>query len=222
MADADRGPTVSDEEILAVFATLDGDRFQVTTVADELPLAADSLVDRLDDLEERGLLVREADTPRDTWGLAPGVAADSGLDDVRVETAVEAQAAKETGAETPPLEAETPRTPPPDPQTDPQGPVRRTPAEALEAFEPPGTAEQRERRRAAVLAAYRYLREQGRADRAAIESAVHSAAHGGYDRPGDWWEEVVRPGLEELPGVSEVGEGEEWVYTADRDPPPPE
>lgn len=54
-----------------MFAAMEGGPVQLETVVDELPTSAGALVDRLDDLEERGLLVRDEDAPGSVWRLEP-------------------------------------------------------------------------------------------------------------------------------------------------------
>lgn len=216
MSDADRGPDVTDREILSVFANADERRLQVKDVADELPLPIEILSDRLDDLYERGLLVRDDDGPGVRWHLAPDVDEELTIPEEEVETEVEAQASKTTGAETSPREEETPETPPPDPQEGPTEPPHDPAPDEIEAFDPPGTAEERDLRRGALRRAYVYLRKRGTARREDFEDDVFPQAPGAYDSPDEgWWEDVVRPGLDTLPDVATPEGDGEWRFTGD-------
>lgn len=219
MGDADRGAAVSDQEILAVLANAD-ERLRMREVADELPIGDETLSDRLDDLYERGVVATEDDVSGERWYLAPGARDEVTIPDEEVETDVEAQATKTTGVEASPRDEETPETPPPDPQEDPTGPIDESAADAIEAFDPPGTADEKERRREALRQAYAYLRDRGRADRKDIASDVFPEASGGYDDSRIWWEQVVRPGLETLPGVESQGEDGEWRFAEGEDEAP--
>lgn len=216
MGDADRGPAVSDQEILAVFANAD-ERLRMREVADELPITDETLSDRLDDLYERGLVATDDDVSGERWYLAPGARDEITIPDEEVETDVEAQATKTTGVETSTRDEESPETPPPDPQADTMGPIYESATDTIEAFDPPGTADEKERRREALRQAYAYLRNSGRADREDLTSDVFPEASGGYDDSRMWWEQVIKPGLETLPGVVSPDEDGEWRFTEDED-----
>lgn len=226
MGDADRGPTVTDREILAVFANVDRDALQADDVAAELPIPVETVSDRLADLSERGLLDPAGeDLPGERWRLAPDVDEDATAPDETVETDVEAQASKVTGTETAPRDLETAETPPPDPQEERGEPLHRPAPDPLQAFDPPGTPEEKDRRRGALRRAYAYLRKRGTATRADLETDVYPGAPGGYDDPGEWWAEVVRPGFDALPDVEPAGDtedaevdedGEAWRFTGEQ------
>lgn len=59
MSAADHGPAVTDDEVLAVIASTEGEQFEPGTVADELPISAGVPPARLGELEERGPLASE-------------------------------------------------------------------------------------------------------------------------------------------------------------------
>jgi len=204
---------VIDREILSVFANADERRLRVEDVADELPLPIEILSDRLDDLYERGLLVRDGDGPGVRWHLAPDVDDELTIPKEEVETEVEAQASKTTGAETSPREEETP---PPDPQEGPTEPPHDPAPDEIEAFDPPGTAEESDLRRGALRRAYVYLRKRGTTRREDFEDDVFPQAPRSVRRPGrGLWEDVVRSGLDTLPNVA-TSEGDgEWRFTGD-------
>lgn len=208
--DGASGPDVSDREIVTVLAETDEPWLRAADVTDDLPIDAERLRDRLDDLHERGLVERADDLPGEQWRPAEGV--DATVPESEVETDTEAQATV-TGTETPAQEIETPESPPPEPQESVPGEPYRPPEDAFEAFDPPGTPEQTAQRREALRQAYAYLRERERASRDDLVSAVFPEARGAYEQPDDgWWEEVVRPGLAQLPDV-ESDDGDEWRYT---------
>lgn len=225
MDDAGGNSDVDDPEILAVLANADEPWLRTGEIADDLPIADERLADRLDDLRERGLVDRDGDDlPGERWRLTPGAADRASIPESAVETDVEAQAARATGTETPAREAETSASPPPEPQSTVPGEPYRPPADEIEAFDPPGTPEQKERRREALRRAHAFLRDRGHATRAEFESAVFPEARGAYERPDDgWWERVVRPGLARLPDVEPVDDsgdgdgGDEWRYAGERD-----
>lgn len=212
MGAGDREPNVTDREILTVFDSMNERRLRPKEVADELPISVETLSDRLDDLHERGLLARaDEKLPGVRWRLAPEATDGESLPEERVETDTEAQTTKVTGSETPPHEEETPETPPPDPQAGTSAPPHERSPDAIEAFDPPGTLEEKDLRRGALRRAYNYLRRRGRARRTDFESDVFPEAPGGYESPDEgWWRDVVRPGLDALPDVEAVGEGDEW------------
>lgn len=191
------------------------ERLRIREVADELPIGDETLSDRLDDLYERGLVATEDDVSGERWYLDPSARDEVTIPDEEVETDVEAQATKTTGVEASERDAETPETPPPDPQEDTMGPIYESATDTIEAFDPPGTTDEKERRREALRRAYAYLRDSGSADREDLTSDVFPEASGGYDQPRAWWEQVVRPGLETLPGVVPPGENGEWRFTED-------
>lgn len=220
MGDADRGPEVTDGEILAVFAGADERPLQTRRAADELTLSTERLRDRLDDLYERSLLDREeatAEVPGDAeaWALTAD-GREAATSDERIETEIEAQASKDAGAETPPHAEETPETPPPDPQESPgAAPPHEPMPDAIEAFDPPGDAAERDRRRGALHEAYLYLRKRGPASREDIVEDVFTEIPAGYDNPGEgWWDEVVAPGLDRLPDVERTDDGR-WRFTGE-------
>lgn len=220
MGDAERGPAVSDQEILAVFANADDRRLRTGEVADELPIAYESLSDRLDDLHERDLIVvdEEEGVPETRWRLRADAEDSINIADAEVETNVEAQASRTSGTESTAREAETPETPPPEPQTDPLGPIEGASEGDSTFFEPPGeTPEEKANRREALRRAYAFLHDRGEADRSDFQSEVFSEVPAGYDEPDSWWEEVIGPGLRALPDVGAPDEEGPWRYTGDRD-----
>lgn len=208
MGDATRGPEVTDQEILSVFANADDRRLRTEEALDELPIPEEDLIDRLEDLSERDLLVRDDEVePGERWRVTSDGLDEVTIPDDEVETEIEAQATKTTGVEAATRDEETPATPPPDPGTDRLEPVEEPVADAIRLFDPPGGPEETEPRRDALRLAYDYLRSSGRANRAEFESDVYPDAAGGYDDPAEWWEQVIRPGLETLPGVEAPGGG---------------
>ncbi len=224
MGDADRGPRVTDREILAVFAETDVDVLHDEDVAEELPVSNELLVDRLDDLEGQGLVeTADEDLPGERWRLTAAGERAADLPEPEVETDVEAQAAKTTDAATSTREEETPESPPPDPQEGEGGPRAGPSAPlasevaGLEGFDPPGDPRQKERRRGLVRRAYAYLRKQGAATREEFVADVYATTPADYDDPEDWWEEVVRPGLETLPTVER--DGDEWRFAGEDQSP---
>lgn len=223
MGDADRGPDVSDRDVLTVFERTDQATLRPREVANELPIGVEEVRTHLDDLSERDLVVQDEDAPDDHWRLGPEADDQGTVPEDRVETEVEAQATKTADSGVPPHEEETPDSPAPDPQAGTAMSLPDRSAEAVEAFDPPGTPDERDRRREAVRRAYAYLRTQGRASRADIESAVFPEAPGGYDNPDEgWWADVVAPGLGALDDVEPTGEGEEWQFTGANDGDVPE
>jgi hypothetical protein len=227
MADGGHYPAVSDREILATFENREDEWLRAEDVAAELPVRFDDrdderrLEDRLDDLTERGLLERdEGGLPGLVWRLDPEAPDDAtgAADAEPVETDVEAQAAKTTDAATPPRDEETPADPPPDPQATDETIEEQMP-DAIRAFDPPGTPEEKARRRGALHQAYVYLRRRGRATREDLDADVFPGASGVYEAPDDgWWSEGIRPGFDRRP-VAEPVEGsddEEWTYTGEK------
>lgn len=86
--------------------------------------------------------------------------------------------------------------------------------DAIEAFDPPGTAEERERRRGVLNEVYLYLSKRGPAGREDIVKDVFTELPAGYDSPDDLWYEVVGPGLDRLPDVEEADDGR-WRFTGE-------
>lgn len=86
--------------------------------------------------------------------------------------------------------------------------------DAIEAFDPPDTAEERDRRRGALHEAYLYLRKHGPASREDVVEDVFTELPAGYDDPEDWWGEVVGPGLGRLPDVEHT-DGGRWRFTGE-------
>ncbi|MFB6129395.1 MAG: hypothetical protein ABEJ28_01070 [Salinigranum sp.] len=210
-------PDVGDQEILSVFVeAADEEPLRPRDVAETLPIPIEVASDRLDDLRERGFLVRDDDYPGQAVRLAPGAEDALAISDDRVVTGVEAQASKTTSPATPPHDSETPTTPPPDPMADPSGRTYHPPEDAIEAFDPPGDPEQKERRRDALRRACAYLADRGRADREDFVADVFPEAPGAYERADDgWWRRVIRPGLAQLPGVeAPESRGGEWRFAA--------
>ncbi|WP_226011789.1 hypothetical protein [Halomicrobium salinisoli] len=208
MSDSDRGPNVDPDDVLTVFAEMDGPLY-VWEVADQLPVTEDDLAPQLDDMAERGLVESDDDfAPGQVWRLSDD--ADAQPDDEETVTETEAQAV-ETGAETGERDVETVDSPPAGPQEE-DVLEYEPPTSAIEAFDPPGTPEQAERRRTALRHAYAYVRDRGRADREQLVEDVFPEAQGAYESPADgWWSEVVEPGLASIPGVERAGD-EEFSY----------
>lgn len=214
MGDATRGPDVTDQEILAVFANSDDQRLTTREAVAELPIPEENLIDRLEDLYERGLLARDDEVePGERWRLTSDGEDAIDVSDDEVESQIEAQASKTTGTETTPREVETSESPPPDPQEDTLGPLHESVVDAIELFEPPGDVEETEPRRDALRYAYDYVRRSERAERGDLVSDVFPDASGAYEEPEQWWEELIRPGLGTLPGVESSGDGEAWRFT---------
>lgn len=209
-------PRVGDGEILAVFANSDR-ALRSEEVAAELPLDHRDAGDRLDDLHERGLLDVEETTRGEVWRLTADGEGAVAADDV--ETDVEAQTEGE-GEPTAPPEREE-RAPPehadvlPEPDTRPEEPTTADERveDAIAAFDTPGDPREQEARREALRAAYTYLRKRATAERRDFETDVFPRHPARYEDPDEgWWEEVVRPGLADLPNVEPRG-GDTWRYT---------
>lgn len=216
MGNPDDEPQVSDEEILSVFARSDDTNLLVTDVADELPIHHTVLDGRLDDLYERGLLERDDESRGVVWTLASGVGDDHLIPESEIETDVEAQATAATGPETPPQQEEEPTVSQQAPAESTRGPdVTDEPTvDAIETFDPPGTAVDQERNREALRAAYLYLRKRNSADREDFTTDVYPEHPGTYEEPDSWWQEVISPGLQ---AVSDVEmRDEEWRFIGDR------
>ncbi|WP_224270161.1 hypothetical protein [Haloprofundus salinisoli] len=205
MADADREPNVSDEEILAVFARTDDSALLPEEVADELPITADRIGDQVDDLYERGLLDTGDDPRGEAYTLTEAGASQAADAESSVETDVEAQASTTSSDAVPPAMQNDPSETPQAPSQEPLGDaydLAGDVADAIDAFEPPGSQEQKRRRREALRAAYGYLRRRGRVSREAFERDVFPEHTAGYGSPEEgWWESVVRPGLSGVPDV---------------------
>ena len=85
---------------------------------------------------------------------------------------------------------------------------------AVSSFE--GTASAatlKERQRMALYAAYRYLRDRGTARGETIVRDVYPDYPAGYADAQQWWEELLRPGLQRLPGVMYRQTDETWQHT---------
>lgn len=208
MSDSDRGPNVDPDDVLTVFAEMDGPLY-VWEVADQLPVTEDDLALQLDDMEERGLVESDDDfAPGQVWRLSEGV--DAEPDDEETVTETEAQAVG-TGAETGERDVETVDSPPAGPQEE-DVLEYEPPTSAIQAFDPPGTPDQAELRREALRHAYAYVRDRGQAGREQLVEDVFPEAQGAYESPEDgWWSEVVEPGLASIPGVERAGD-EEFSY----------
>lgn len=204
---------VSDDEILAVFANRDKSPLRPPDVAEDLPISIGDLRDRFDDLGERDLLRNDPDRQSGTaWYLTPDGAERIDVPEAGVVTDVEAQATA-TGSQSLPRDQETTETQPPEPGETTVGRPDDPPTEAVESFDPPGTADDRAERRAALRAAYEYLRERGIVHRSEFRVNVFPEATGGYESPNDgWWEDVVGPGLESLPGPQYDDEDDVWRF----------
>lgn len=207
---------VSDEDILTVFAETEDDYLRPPDVAEDLPIPAEELRDRFDDLSERDLIRRDADRLSGTaYALTDEGASRLEAADEAPVTDVEAQATA-TGTASTTRDQETPESQPPAPGADTAGPPYEQPADAIEAFDPPGTPDQKEQRRAALRAAYEYLRDSGTASRSEFVESVFPNESGAYETPDDgWWADVVRPGLRQLPGPEPVEDTDEWQFDED-------
>lgn len=212
---------VGEEAILTVFARRDEDRLRPPEVAEDLPAPVEDLRDDIENLSEQGLLVRDADRQSGTtYSLTPEGQERADVPESELATDVEAQATA-TGTQSTPRDQETAATPPAEPGESESNPPYEVPESDVEAFDPPGTPAEQTRRRSALRAAYKYLRDRGSADRADFVEDVYDRAPAGYDDPDDWWNEVVEPGLGHLDGA-EPGEGAtdeeppaEWVFDED-------
>lgn len=206
-------PPVSDEEILAVFAATDDRHLRPPDVADELPYATEELRDRIDDLDERGLLVDEDRQSGTAYRLADDALERVDLPD-DVVTDVEAQAERVTGTESTTRDLETPASQPDPPQSDTPGVPDEFPTTEIESLDLPGAAGRRDERLAAIRRAYEYLRADGTATPADLKSTVYPEATAGYDDPDSgWFEEAVRPAFERLPEIER--DGEEWRFVGE-------
>lgn len=85
---------------------------------------------------------------------------------------------------------------------------------AVNSFEgTASTATLKERQRTALYATYEYLRDHGRTGKETIIDDVYPAHPAGYADAQQWWEELLRPGLQRLPGVTYQQSPERWQYT---------
>lgn len=208
---------VDDSEILAVFAERESP-LRAPEVAEDLPIGVGDLRDRFDDLAERDLLRQAEDRQSGTAWYVTDAGEAVAADDDAVVTNTEAQATA-TGTQSTARDQETPATQPPKPDEAESNPPYERPDSEIETFDPPGTPEQKAVRRAALRAAYDYLREHGSADRLDFVEDVFPNAPGAFEDPTDgWWSEVVEPGLVELPGAEPVeGSGGERSDSTDSD-----
>ncbi|MFC6727503.1 hypothetical protein ACFQDG_02470 [Natronoarchaeum mannanilyticum] len=209
---------LSDDELLAVIARSDADAVLDRDVAERVPAPVETVQDRLEDLYERGELeLAEEDTRGRTWRLDESVDPEALPTEGETETDVESQARGDDLTEAPPDHVETP----PDPESRPEepAPIDADVADAIDAFDLPGDATEKERRREAVRTAYLYLRKRGRADQDDFVADVHPEAPGEYADPDEgWWDEVIRPGLDRIPDVEY--DAEAWTYAGDPDDRP--
>lgn len=67
--------------------------------------------------------------------------------------------------------------------------------------------------RRAIRRVFARLVELGEVSATAAKERVYPEDDAGYGSPDAWWDDLVRPGLEALPGVERVG-GERWRYRA--------
>ena len=210
---------VSDEQLLAVIARSEDDAVLDRDVAGEVPLPMEDVTDRLEGLYEQGLLERVPEDPRGTtWELADDVDVEDLPDESETVTHVEGQTTGQDETEAPPEQAET--APSPETRPDEPAPISDDVADAIDAIDLPGEPAESERRRESLRTAYLYLRKRGRADRDDFAADVHPEASGDYADPGDWWDEVIRPGLETLPDVEHDEDADAWVFTGDPDERP--
>jgi len=212
--------SLSDDELLAAIARSDADAVLDRDVANHVPAPVETVQDRLEDLYERGdLELAEEDTRGRTWRLDESVDPDGLPTEGETETDVESQARGDDLTEAPPDHVETA----PDPESRPEepAPIDDAAADSIDALDLPGDATEKERRREAVRTAYLYLRKRGRADRDDFVADVHPEAPGDYADPAEgWWDEVIRPGLDNLPDVEYDGDAEAWTYAGDPDDRP--
>lgn len=206
-------PDVEDEEILTVFAETDAAYLRPPDAAEDLPIPAEDLRDRFDELAERDLVRRDADRQSGTaYALTDEGASRLDVPDEGAVTDVEAQAVG-TGTGSTARDQETPESLPPEPGEQSAGLPYEPATDALESFDPPGTPEQKAQRRAAIRAAYEYLRDCGRATRSDFVDDVFPDATGAYETPSDgWWSAVVRPGLERVPGAEPDDGADAWRF----------
>lgn len=106
--------------------------------------------------------------------------------------------------------------------TDPLGDLPDSPSEEIEAFAGAETPAVEDRRREALRAVYAYLRRHEQATRDDLEADVFPEASGAYQRPEDWWNDLVRPGLETLPGVTSGESGDAWRVAGGHETAPSE
>lgn len=216
MGTPDREPEVSDEAILTVFVRRDDSGLHARQVAEDLPMDRDALNDRLDDLYERGFLDSE-DVPGGTaWSIVPSVEDDLSPSDEPIETSVEEQAASDTDLETSPRRTGAGSTGVGMGEDESVGGNEESPTDLIDGIDIPGAPDQQEDRRAALRAAYRYLREGATAQKDDIATEVFPDHPAGYEKPNDgWWQQVVRPGLVALPDVER--HGDRWRFVGDEE-----
>lgn len=222
MNDRDSGLGVSDEQILTVFAETEQTPLYAWEVADELAAEEDVVGDQLVDLEERGLVESDDEfAPGTVWRVPEDadVGAELAGEDATDDTDTEAQAvdARTTSL---PRDFETVESPPPEPGEEVAWREYEPPTDPVASFDPPGTPEQKGRRRAALRHAYGYLREHGPATRDELVENVYPDYRGAYDSPAaGWWDVVIEPGFEQLPDVERTAEGGWAVTGTDAGPP---
>lgn len=218
MVDLDNDPEVTDDDVLTVFAETEEAPLYAWEVADELPVDEDAIEPELTDMVERGLLASDDDyAPGTVYWLTADVEGDE-------DATTEAGEAQATGTRTTsrPRDQETVDSPPPAPGEEVAWREYEPPTDPIASFDPPGTPEQKGRRREALRHAYAYLRERGPAGREELVAEVYPDYPGAYESPdAGWWDEVVRPGFEQLPDVERTGEGE-WAVTGTEAGPPGE
>lgn len=87
---------------------------------------------------------------------------------------------------------------------------------AIAELDLPEEGKKLERNRVALQAAYNYLCTEGSATRSDFQEDVYPEYPSVYTEPdGEWWREVIHPGLKELPGVTPSKDSDSWTYIGD-------
>jgi DNA-binding Lrp family transcriptional regulator len=201
-----RKPRVTDEDLLDVFRSTSDPVLSTAEVADAVPIKRRGTLNRLQALEEDGVLESKQIGGRNTvWWLVD----ERDVSDTDRRSPATADPA--------PVDEEH-DTPPESDAVD----------GALEDVDFPAGCE-REACSAAVYAARDYLRDHGPATKREIVAEVMPDHPLGYDvdgalekvEAGDryrgaWWRRVVKPGLKALPDVEAPARGaSEWRYTGE-------
>jgi predicted ArsR family transcriptional regulator len=205
LADGGRKPRATDREILAVFADTDDPVLSTAEVAQELPIKRRGVLNRLRRLEAEGELASKKIGGRNTvWWLTDGRDTDALAP---AETPPATHGVRSVGGTS-------------DAVTDDTGALPADVDQAIETWEPSGSAEKQRQRRDALRACLVYLRDRGTATRSDFTRDVypdHTAGYTDGKDPGySWWNNSLIDGLnhvaEHTDALEKADHSGEWRY----------
>lgn len=188
-----RPPEVTDKEILNVIQTSNEPFLTTTEIAEQLPIGQRAVLNRLSKLHDQGTIKKKDLGDRYSVWWTPS--------SLQLSLQSQIQESRERVREY--------RN-----KSHPSFSEQRV-EEKIRELDIPGTEETEDARRKAIIAAYKYLRNERKASKQDFIKKLFSSFSAGYSNERAWWEKLIRPALRKLPTVKPSSRGGAWRYQSE-------